>query len=1174
MKSKIDVSCVRSPFRTLRRSFSLQAFKKSYYLLFVILLLQAANGNAQTVEKSTLKTMSVKEAFEDITNRLGYSVWFKVEEVDLTKKVSISYENKTISELLDVILKGQSVSYEIKGKAIRIFKTTADPQKGKAHQVSGVVVDATDGTPLVGGSVRIKDKNTGTITDVDGKYLLNVTPGDVLIFSYMGYNPIELQAGDDSVLDIMLSAEGNVLNDVVITGYQILKKFNVTGSINTLSADKIELRSTNSLQGVLEGSIPGLTVYNNEFRIRGGASINSGNKPLFIVDDFEAEGLPENMDIVESITVLKDAAAAAIWGSRAANGVIVITTKKGKANDFRVSYSGNMKVNAFPNFNDLQRIGSEDMVDYERELFLKGYYKSTTFKRSNSGYSQAIDLIKEFLPATDNPSEITAEQLGEIDNRLALLAKNHNRKQIEDHLLRNGFQQQHMLSISGGDEKVNYFLSGNYMGGNSSYKGDKNQLFGINSRTSYRLYSFLTLRSDITAAFSSRNNGYGSLASGIYGLHPYQMLLDDNGNRVLDYSKFNHDFSRQMVSDYGYFDQGENLLDEVDLANNKTKGLNYKVRVGADFKVWEGLNLSADYQYEKAQSSTKVITDMNSYGGRNLLNSMAFPGKNGLDFLLPLGDILDQNNETIDAWIFKMGATLNRQFGPKKEHYVNAVAGFEMRSRHAYSDRYRKFGYDKQTLAWKPIDAVSLAKYRTWWNGTSKIYSSDGYDGFGDVVNRELSYFLSGVYTYDERYTGSVSLRIDESNLFGVSDKYRRNPIWSFGLNWNIKNEKFFNSEVISNLLLRGSLGLTGNFDRQGRTTPKMVGKIVYIPQVNEMVVRMNTPPNPKLRWERSRSANASVDLGLFDRIDLSMTYYDTYAYDLLGSTLLDPTNGYESAVINAADMINRGFEFTLAADIIRSKDFGWNVNWNFSYNYNKITKNNIQTSALSIGLPSGSTKFIEGVAREALWSYRWAGLDEAGEPMVYDKNNNKVYDVMEFDKDDLEYSGTYQPKYNGSLTTGFRYKNLQASLMFTYNFGHVFRTEYPTAGSSSYNKKIAKRWKSLGDEQKTDIAKIQETKDVGEHTWYRDNIVKYSSNSILKGDMIRLREIMLNYEVPTSILKNTPLKRLSLTAQFNNVCFWAANKEGIDPESINPLRGDLSLRQPFSFTAGLKVDF
>lgn len=1147
-----------------------------YFRIMVLMMLFCGSTMPAKagVESMPAKEQTVGEALEHVKTVWGYSVWYNVNVVDTGRRVTVNYDTKDINSVMRDILKGQNVQFSIKDKTIVISSRGT----GGTHKITGQVASADDGEPLIGCAVRVKGKNTVAVTDIDGRYTINADTGDELVFSYLQYNQTSKRVGNSNTINVRMISSAIGLDDVVVTGYQTMKKYNMTGAVNVISNKEIDLRSSNNLESILEGAVPGLTVYNDEYRIRGGASLRAGNSPLFIIDNFEVEQMPENMDQIESISVLKDAAATAIWGSRAANGVIVITTKKGKMQSPQVSYSGNVRVSAKPDFADLHRVNSEQLVGYDRAAFLGGYYFPGYFDYGKSGYSLSQEIMKDYL--VDDISMLQPEQLAEMDGRLALLAKQNNAKQIEDLLLRNAVRQNHMVSVTGGGDRMNYFISGSYTGAHSSYKqGDSSNLFEINSRTSYKLHERLTLRSNIYAAFTNNDNGYTAMGSDIYNMYPYQMLTDDSGNRVYDYSLFNHEYSDTMVREYGYYHQGKNLMDEAELADNTTKGTDYKVSLGADFRVISGLTLSADYQYEKVQSTTKNIRSKDSYYGRDLINSMAIPDSKGeLTYNLPDGNILDHSQYNTDAWVMKLGANLNKNFGHNDEHYVNAVAGFEMRSRHTYSEQYRKLGYDPQTLSWQPIDQVALQNGIQWWNGDLNRYYANSYDNFGDVENKELSYFVSGTYTYDNRYTASASLRIDESNLFGASHKFRRNPIWAFGASWNIKNEKFFTFKPITTLLLRASLGLTGNFDRSGSTTPVMVGRKQYLPAINDYVVRLTTPPNDKLRWERNRVVNFSLDFGLFNRVNGTLTYYNNYCYDLLGSTLIDPTNGYKEATINAADMHNHGWEVELSGDVVRLKDFDWNLRWVFSYNKNKISNNKMAETTPYLNRVTGSTRFVEGYAREALWSYRWAGLDEKGEPMVYNKDGEKTYDIATLDADDLEYSGTYQPKYNGSLTSSMRYKNFTLNMMFTYNFGHVFRAEYPSmnayATSPSLTDKIAQRWQKPGDENITDVACIPDMMDLWANTNYREFACMYSSNSIRKGDMIRLREILLNYEFPRTLLRNVFIKRLTLTAQLNNVWLWTANKEGYDPEALNPVTGQMSLPQPFSFTGGIKIEF
>lgn len=1146
-----------------------------WVILFIILSMGVAIAQTNSVSLK-LTNVTVKEALERLKSQTGCSLWFNAQDVALNRRVSIDVKDQNIKNVLEEILKGQDLTVDIKGKSIQIRKTTFQAKKNTVRKVVGQVCDGNDKAPMIGCSVRIKGKGSGTVTDMDGKFSLDLAPTDVLIVSFIGYEPYECVVGNKTVCNIYLEEQGVSLQDVVITGYQTLRKFNTTGAVSTLSEKAIEKRSSVGLSGILEGAIPGLTVYNGRYSIRGGASLNAGTTPLFIVDDFEvAEAdLPKNMDVVENITVLKDAAATAIWGARAANGVVVITTKQGKDKGFKISYSNSFKVGAKPDYNDLNRVNSAQLIDYQVEAYDKGWINKDMYDGNSAGYSKLYEIIIE-----RDRGNITRQ---EMDAQLQQLSQFSNAQQIKDKLLRNSFTQQHFLSVSGSTEKVSYFLSGSFNGGNSSYIGDSNRSTSINSRTSYKLLSNLTLRSDIVATFSKNDNGYGGIVGDIYSLSPYQMLEDKDGY-VYDYSLFNKAKAEELEK-AGFYSYRKNILQEIDLANNTNKNTAYKVRIGGDYEIIKGLSLSTDYQYEKYDANSREIISKDSYTTRNQLNYMTEIKANngGIIRHLPEGDILNNTRTNTDSWVFRTVGRLNRTFGSEDKHYVNAVVGFEVRKRVTTSESYRRFGYDDNLLVWKPFDQKTLAVTGIrWWDNQSHSYNATTYDRFGEKDIRERSYFGSMVYTYDNRYTLSGSVRMDESNLFGVNSKYRKNPIWAFGANWNVANENFFSSKVITALMLRASLGLTGNYDRTGSTTPVMVGARSYVPAAGGYVTRISTPPNPFLRWERSRSTNVSADISLWNRLNASLTYYYNYSYDLLGQTNLNPSTGYSSAKINAADMKNGGFELTVNGDIIRTRDFTWNAGVVLSYNKNKILNNKIADGAAYANRVSGTTKFVEGYSREALWAYNWGGLDATGSPTVLMANGERTKIRRDLKADDLLCVGTTQPLYNGSIRTGLRYRSLQLDLLFTYNYGHVFRVEYPTMNpweDQTMNKLVANRWRKAGDEALTDIPSLLTMDNMTNDDWAaydsRMFLARYSSNSIRKAGSMRLREILLNYDFPMSVLKHTSIKRLSLTAQLNNVALWAQNKEGDDPEAVNPVSGSFGLTNPISFTAGVKIDF
>lgn len=1107
------------------------------------------------------------QLFEQLQKKTNLKFVFNHEDVQGYILEQQKMSSKTIAEILDIAFKSTPLRYEILDDHIIISRSANTLPQVVSTRIEGKVSDA-KGEALPGVSILIQGTSVGTATDVNGHFALAVPDiaSTTLEFSFVGMKTQRVKlAAEKTFYTVVLQMDAQTLDDVVCTGYQTLSKINTTGSFATIKPEVIEMRSSIGLDRLLEGAVPGLTVYQNDIRIRGGSSINAGTKPLYIVDGFEVESLPENMDLVERISVLKDAAAAAIWGARASNGVIVIETKKGKKGESHFSYSGNFRVSSKYDYDDLRRADGKTIVDYDLEAFDKELIGGYIFDGSSSGYSPSYAAIFDF-----ENNIITRE---ELLTKLEAIGSISNKQQIKDKLLKNAFTQHHNLSFYGGGDKLTYFLSANYMGSNSGYEGEKDQSFNIMSKNSYELFPRLTLRADINAIYDKQNKGYSNLSSAIQNLLPYQLLYNEtNGERIQDYTGFNIVENERMMG-LGYKDNGFNILDEIDLANDKTRSLSLRTKFGLDVKIIDGLKVSADYQYEKTHAENKNLQDENSYNIRkDIINQFTTEEADGLKYHLPNGNVLDTKTTEGTTHSFKAGISLNKTFGANDEHYVNVIGGFDLRKHTSQLTQTRKLGYNDALQSWQVFDQAKMANEGIqWWDGRTYTYNAASYDKFSFNDNREVSYYGSMVYTYDRRYTLSGTFRIDKSNLFGAAKKYRRNPLWSVGASWNVQEEQFFHSEVVNRLVPRITYGLTGNFDRSGTTTPLLVARRYFSNVFGGYYTRVQTPPNPKLRWERTKTLNIGLETELFNRLRISAEYYDKHSYDLLGNVMLDPTLGFTETQINAADMRNRGVEIMLNADLIKTADFNWNMNFVFGYNKNKIVKNNISDGNPDINRPKGTIKFVEGYAREAIWSYRWAGLDASGDPQTFDAEGNPT---TETSLESLECSGTYLPKYNGSLSTSFTYKGLTLMCSFVYNFGHVFRMEYPGMNpfeATDLSNLVGKRWKQPGDEAITDIPAML--------TWDhyfdgRDRIAQYSSNSIRKGGFIRLREVLLNYELPKEWLKKTPIQRISVTAQANTLWMWTKNKEKIDPEFVDPVHGTLSLSEPASFTLGLKLVF
>ncbi|HEY9258481.1 SusC/RagA family TonB-linked outer membrane protein, partial [Chitinophaga sp.] len=873
----------------------------------------------------------------------------------------------------------------------------------------------------------------------------------------------------------------------------------------------------------------------------GGAIGADRNAPLIVVDGFPVNQLPDNMNDVEKIDVLKDAAAAAIWGAKASNGVIVVTTKRGKEGKIKINYAANMYFTQRPDFSALGRANSADLVDYDKEAYDKGFITPAAFEGQPNGYSPSFDLLFQL-----NDGQITDQEYKRKQDSLGSIS---NRSQIHDLLTRTGIRQNHYLSVSGGGKGYRFMVSGTYDNGQSVYIGDKSQSMQLNTRGDFEVTRNLRFNVDINTVFQDMKTVPG-ISRDIQQLAPYQLLLDANGNYLYDYGTFNK-AENDRLKGLGYLDNGRNLLEDARLSNNRSKNFGVRTNVGGEWKIVKGLTLNAGFLYDRLKQSGKDILSQQAYANRYFINQFATMGTDGkLVFNLPQGDRLSQIENTNSRWALRSQLNYTNLFQGK--HFVNVAAGMEVKKTITDGFNTTKFGYNDALQSWQPIDQkMLLSNTLTWWNNKRiPTYDATARDGFQYIDERERSYYGTAAYTYDDRYTLTGSYRVDQSNLFGTDPKYRRTPLWSVGGAWDLAREQFFHIDKISMLKLRGSVGLTGNIDRS--TTPLLVANRLLLARFNEFYGRVSSY-NPSLRWERTRSTNLGMDLAMFDgRLQVTVDAYNRKGYDLLGTRILDPTVGFTSMRINGAKMTNKGIDLTVQGDIIVTRQFKWNSRLSAGYNKNIITDNKIPESSPELTRVTGVTPYVEGYPREALWSYKWAGLDDHGNPQVYGDKDAKVKKAQ---YSSLEYSGTYRAPLSGGFTNIFSYRQFFVSALATFNFGNVLRREMPDmygySFSTSLNYQVANRWRKPGDETKTDIAAITPSFDPADFYDGRERAMQYSSNSVIPGDYIRLREIQLGYNFPASLLKGSVVRGLHIIGQMNNVALWKKNKYGIDPEAI-----------------------
>ena len=1144
-------------FRKNWRWSRVPAVKQFGTALFCLYLLQSNPGfsHAQTLNVQA-KQKSLSQIFESLKKDSGYHFFWEGGDFSGTR-VDVSVKGD-INEVLDALFEGLPLDYTLHKKTVII---KSNPNKGGKNiravqqEVGGRVIDE-KGNVVAGAIIKYSEsgKYTTVVTDAKGHFRVATTKFPVHIqISYLGFKPQDyvVSSADQAILIQMQVAENQIEDvEIIHTGYQSLSKENSAGAVNVIGEDYIEKRNNVSLDLLLENAVPGLNSYRTpdgkaDMRLRGGSSLRAGTAPLIVVDGFPSDIMPDVNEIT-NISVLKDAAAAAVWGAQASNGVIVITTKKGKPGTQTIQYSGNLRVQMRPDYSALQRANAAEVIDYEKEQYDKGYIMAPIFDGSSTGYSQSIGIFNDY-----DRKDI---DLAERDRRLGMLAGLDNQSQINNLLLRNSVNQKHFLSVSGGSDRFNYYTGANFDHNVAGTKETQGKGVLLTNRMEYKLADFLTLRSNTLTDYNWGTQGYGSLTGEIRRLQPYQMLQDENGNPVYNYFGFNKIENDRLLG-LGYLDNGVNLLRENELANNRSTGFGIKSIFGVDWKIMDGLTLSNNVVYERETGLQRNLFDVETSFTRQLINRFTSfdKAKNTYIKYIPQGDVLDLLNTATRK--ISTRNQLNYVNTIQDKHYVNVLAGFDLGKRVIETTAQRFLGFNDDLYSSQDIDAKALAAGVLDWEGKRQIYTSSSNNKMTYLENREYSYYSTLGYTYDRRYTLTGSYRLDFSDLFGADERLKKRPLWSVGGKWLVHNEDFFDVDFISELNLRVTTGLTGNFQRGGigvtTTTTYMTANRFFNSIANDYVARLQTPPNPKLRWEATRTFNTGFDLGLLhNRFTLSFDYYDKFSYDLLGSQELDPTVGLTNASINAAELSNKGVELGISAGIVRNRDFNWDMRVNFAYNKSKVLYNRITDSAPEVNRPRGTVPYLEGYERESLWSYRWAGLDEKGRPQTYDADGDKTLKPV---LESLELNGSTRPRYSGGWNNEFTYKGFNLSIFTVFNAGQKGRMEMPTMygykWDGSYNNKIANRWRQPGDENKTDIPALPELEDFSAEY---ERVATLSSNSIFDASFLRIREIQLGYTIKDrAILSQLPFKSIRAVAQINNVYLWKANKSGIDPEAV-----------------------
>lgn len=948
--------------------------------------------------------------------------------------------------------------------------------------ITGKILDKSDNQPLIGATIAIMgakgNVETGTTTDLEGHFELKV-PSDVhkLTCRFVGYTThvLNLHANKTDYTVYMEDASKE-LGELVVTGYQKIDRRKLTSAVTTISISDEKVGAIKNIDQALAGQIAGLSSVTSsgapgapvKLRVRGTSSINGTQDPLWVLDGIPLEGtdipsMEELKDIdniyqtsiaginpsdIESITVLKDAAATAIYGARAANGVIVITTKNGKTGKPQISFSTKLTYNPKTDIDRLNLLNSDEKVNLELELLQSDF----TFRQNKGDVARIIagyGLTDAYKAGGWNA--LTADAQSEI-NALRQINTDWN-----DILFRNVFNQEYNLSLSGGNDKATYYTAVGYYVEQGNVESVKNDRFNMTLKTNYRINSRLKVGASLFANRRNQKsyltNEYGYTNPVYYSrlANPYMTPYDADGN-------YNYDVNIQHSgndneADFNIFEERRNTLH-----TNTTTSLTSIF--DAEFKWDDHFKVTSQFGLQWDESNIEKYAGHDTYAMRIEKAKSLYSYSDGNRSFLPDGGFNRITNSHTTQWTWKAMAEYQNRF--RENHDLELMAGTEIRHNEYESLFSAVYGYDRKSRTSTPV-IFPTDNYARQYPLHTETYSENAF----------VSWFATGSYTLLHRYTLGGSIRFDGSDIFGVAKKYRYLPLYSVSGLWRISDEPFMkNVTAIGNFGIRASYGLQGNIDKN--TSPYLMGtyhKETILPGNTEDVIRPSGAPNPDLRWEKTHSVNVGVDLSLWeDAISLSVDYYYRKGSDLIGLRMLPLETGFSSTTINWASMENKGVEVALTTRNIHTKHFTWFTNLNFGYNDNTVLQETVAENATYPGR--------EGYPVGAIFAYKTAGLDDEGYPLFLTEDGRKVTATEFFKLNNAgastltaeeqrnlySYMGSTDPKVSGGFTNTFKYKRVTLSVNCIFNFGMYVQTQ-PSYNPANYdrglntNRDILDRW-------------------------------------------------------------------------------------------------------------------
>lgn len=1149
-----------------------------YSTLFLFVFVLSVSAQDKNSKKVTLNVRNgtLENIIQAIMKQTSIRIVYNQELVQKAAPMDFKANNEDLRPVIRRLLKGSNLTFVLQDDVMVIGpKEEPEEVKKKAGVIKGQVFDNND-VPLLLVTVNITGTPANTITNEEGKFAIDAEEGNSITFSYVGFRKktIKPQLGD--VVRIKLEPEQHDMDELVITGYQEVSKRLSASSTFTLKAADVKVPGVPNITGMLQGKVPGLSVVNTsgspnavpKLRLRGTSTLLGNANPIWVVDGIVREnpsnGNPDNvmgtnssyMDLImgkesafskaanignsvsglnvndiESITFLKDASATAIYGTRAANGVIVVTTRKGVSGKPVINYNFSSGFTQKPSYTGMKLMNSQQRVRFSREIYEDGlFYPGTPFNISYEGAFQ--DLMNRKITEAEFQKRVAGYESINTD--------------WFDVLFQNSVNMAHNVSFSGGTEKVRHYSSFSYDNFKGSAKEDwQNRLsgqLGLNADLSSRL------KLDFNLSGSQRtSNGYLQVNPLDYALKISRTIDQD----IFYPTKMpTYDLSGDGIP------MSYNVKNEINESGSKVKvtelnanlGLNYRIIDGLKFNSLLGISTQHSSSEQYATERSNYISTMRGYD----YGSVVPGGMEEQMSFLPFGGMLMTDRLNSYNFTFRNSAEYTRRiFGDRDQ--INILAGQEIKSLKYDGFAERTPGYLKdkgESFVQLPIYFLSFSPKKT------------------NTVENSLSMFASASYSFADKYILNANVRTDASNRFGQYANRRFLPIWSVAARWNIAEEAWLkDNKVVDALDLKASYGFQGNV--VAAVGPDLIARLVeggspIDPAAREYILNLKSLPYPDLKWEKTKSYNLELHTSLFNSFaDLTLGYYDKRGSDIITVRKVPLEYGISSMYLNGGTMRNHGFEANLVLNPIRTDNFSWTLSANVAKNFNAV-KQGVGDLPYSMDDYLNGTAYVTGQPASTFYVVSYKGLNPSnGMPLFNKIDDGSSYLDRTF-MDALVVGGKRLPDIDGGLHTSFRYKAFSLGFSFAFSLGSTRLLNAVYAGENQYIPMpeqnmpaiFEQRWRKPGDEAFTNIPafvtdRVNQQVDVAVSNRYgRYYLYDHSDLNLVSGDFLRCRAMNIGYSMPQSWLKKMKIKQMGITATVTNLFVIADKKlRGQDPE-------------------------